>query len=277
MPHITTAHGTRLFYDTFGDTAHPPLVLLEGLGSQMIGWREEFCALLVEQGFRVVRLDNRDAGRSDRFDRNYALRDMAQDVAGLIDALGLGSAHIVGQSMGGMIAQELAIHWPDLVRSLTLFYTAPNPSFIKDAAGALDNAFAGPLSRQDRVRRFLESNALCASSSYPQDTAWLRALAEESVARDPYFGDTARQMTAIQESPDRLPALRELTVPVTVITGDADLLIDPAGSAAIAEAVGTADLHVFPGMGHEINQALWPQFVRLISDTAHRSGTHREA
>ncbi|MGQ4383759.1 alpha/beta fold hydrolase [Streptomyces sp. SAS_270] len=278
MPHISTAHGTRLFYDTFGDTGRAPLVLIEGLGAQMIGWREEFCALLVEQGFHVVRMDNRDAGRSDRFDRAYTLRDMAQDVAGLIDALGLDSAHIVGQSMGGMIAQELALHWPKSVRSLTLFYTAPNPSFIKDVAEALHIAPAGPLTRQDRVERFLEANALCASSGYPQDTDWLRALAEEAAERDSYFGDDVLQMTAIQEAPDRLPALRRgLAGPVTVVTGDADLLIDPAASTAIAEAVGTAELHVFPGLGHEINPALWPQFVRLISDTAHRSSAERRA
>ncbi|MGN8132947.1 alpha/beta fold hydrolase [Paenarthrobacter sp. 22069] len=275
MPYIQVANGTTLFYDTFGPEDAKPIVLIEGLTAQMIKWRGEFCGLLVDAGFRVIRFDNRDVGLSQKFDgASYALTDMAEDTAGLIQALGLGPCAVVGQSMGGMIAQELAVRHPELVASLTLFYTSASQKWLLPQA--LERNILQDLctpSREEAIKEFLAGEYLCRSERYPQDLPWLTQLAAQAYDRDPVKAGNARQAAAVQSGPDRNEAVTTIQCPTLILTGDADKLIDYRASHELHELIPGAHLEVFPGMGHEIPQALWAEFVREISQNSHRSVT----
>ncbi|KQZ86090.1 hypothetical protein ASD56_07465 [Microbacterium sp. Root166] len=273
MPSITVANGTTLFYDTLGPDAGMPLVLIEGLTAQMIKWRPEFCQLLVDQGFFVIRVDNRDVGLSQKFDnRNYTVADMAEDIAGLIQALNVAPAHVVGQSMGGMIAQELAIRHRDLVASLTLFYTSASLQWLLppayDREILQDHA---TLSREQAVVEFLAGEEACRSAAYPQDTNWLQRLAEMSFDRDPVKGGNVRQARAVMTADDRFEAVASITAPTTILTGEADLLIDHHASDELHRQIKGSRLRKFRGLGHEIAEPLWPDFVHEIVQTARRA------
>lgn len=275
MPYINVENGTTLFYDTFGPADAKPLVLIEGLTAQMIKWREEFCELLVDAGFRVIRFDNRDVGLSQKFDdHSYTLTDMAEDTAGLIRALDLGPCTVVGQSMGGMIAQELAILHPELVASLTLIYTSASQKWLLPQAlerDILQDPVA--LSRDEAIQEFLAGEYLCRSERYPQDLPWLTELAVRSYDRDPVKDGNARQAAAVQSAPDRNEALITIQAPTLILTGDADKLINYRASHELLELIPGASLMVFPGMGHEVPRDLWPEFVREISRNSRRSRT----
>lgn len=272
MPSLTVYNGTTLFYDTFGDRTGRPLVLIEGLTAQMVKWRPEFCRLLVDQGFFVIRFDNRDVGLSQKFEgQSYTLVDMAEDVAGLIEKLDIAPAHIAAQSMGGMIAQELAIHHPDLVASLTLFYTSASQQWLLppayDREILHDHA---TLTKEQAVEEFLAGERACRSEAYPQDQSWLRQLAEMSYDRDSAKSGNARQAAAVLAAPDRVAAITAITAPTTIITGDADLLIDHHAADELHRQIEGSQLRKFAGMGHEITEYLWPQFVETITKTALR-------
>ena len=270
MSSILTDGGVKIEYESIGDDSDPPVLLVEGLGAQMIGWRREWCDLLAEQGFWVIRFDNRDSGLSEKFPgRVYLLEDMADDVVGVLECLDIAQAHIVGQSLGGMIAQELAIRWPARVASLCLIYTAPNLSHVlsdRDHAAIASRPRAK--ARDVAIDQYVQDEQYAASVAYEFDIDWIRELGGRMWDRCYYPEGIQRQMDAMQRSGDRTEALRAVNARTLLIHGDADRLISVSGSHALAAALPRATLKVFPGVGHELPVPLWPAIVGAIADNA---------
>jgi pimeloyl-ACP methyl ester carboxylesterase len=262
---IVTAGGVRLCYDTFGDPTHPPLLLIQGLGAHMLGWHHNFCTQLADTGFWVIRHDNRDIGRSQHYpDGGYTLADMARDSVELLNALGHDSAHIVGQSMGGMIAQQVAIDHPTAVRTLTLIYTTAHNGHI--LADEVDKRRHLPAARNraEAIERFLQNEAPCATERYPHDEVWLRELGGLMHDRDHDPAAAERQLAALYTAPDRRPALTAITSPTTIVHGDGDKLIDPAASRELHATIASSTLTIYPGMGHSLPRSLWPDIITEI-------------
>jgi len=282
MP-FSTQNGASIYFETMGSPTDQPLVFIEGLSAQMIGWREPFCHAFVDRGFWVIRLDNRDVGLSqkfggpDDFDGDYDMSDMANDTFGVLDTLGLKSAHVVGQSMGGMIAQTMAITDPGRVRSMTLFYTAPSSGpYVGDdltehVSRQRETNPHGP--RDQIIEKMVESQRFCASTAYPFDEAWIRELAGLRYDRCHCPEGPLRQYAAALRAPDRLPALHALATPAAIIHGRADRLIKLEAALDMARALRNSELHVFPGLGHEIARPLWEEFTRIIERTARRASS----
>jgi pimeloyl-ACP methyl ester carboxylesterase len=271
MPLITTATGTDLFYESIGDVEKPPLLLIQGLGAQLLGWHPEFCRQLAEAGFHVIRFDNRDAGESQKFEgATYSIADMAADTAGLLDALGIPAAHVVGQSMGGMIAQELAATYPERILTLDLLYTTASTSFILSSAVERSEAIVIPTDRAAFIEVYLASEHLCRSRDYPQDIPWLRRLGGETFDRDPLQTGLPRQTDAVLHSRERGDLVRTIQAPTAILAGDSDRLIDPAASADLHERIPGSTLRILPGMGHEVPEPLFDEIVREIVANAER-------
>ncbi|MFE3849701.1 alpha/beta fold hydrolase [Streptomyces griseorubiginosus] len=272
MTLVTTPEGVSLDYDTFGDPDHLPLLLIQGLGAHRLGWRADFCRQLADEGFHVVRFDNRDVGLSQKFPQGgYTLADLAHDTAGLLTALGIPAAHIVGQSMGGMVAQQLALDHPTRVLTLALVYTAPSADFLA-GRDLVDERTQRPRARDrdEAIALYLDNEAPCASPGYTQDTAWLSELGGRMYDRDYDPDGVERQLEALDRSPDRTPHLHRITAPTTILHGDGDRLIGPDGSKVMHELIADSKLTVHPGMGHELPQPLWPQIITQIRDNATR-------
>jgi pimeloyl-ACP methyl ester carboxylesterase len=285
---LAPVNGVELAYQEAGDPAGEPLLLVMGLGTQMLAWDEEFCATLAERGFRVVRFDNRDIGHSTMlegagvpkrldlfFGRGaaYRLSDMAADTTGLMDHLGIDSAHVVGASMGGMIGQTLAIERPERVRSLVSMMSSTGSRRVGTPtlkAFGLMLAEA-PRSREAYAERIVKTFKIVGSPGY-FDEERLRDLAGRLYDRSHNPRGILRQMHAITASGDRTAALRRLELPVTVIHGTRDNLIRPSGGRATARAIPRARLRIVEGMGHDLPRELWPLFVDEIADTASRAG-----
>ncbi|WP_270889706.1 alpha/beta fold hydrolase [Pedococcus sp. 5OH_020] len=270
MPHAS-ANGISLYYEGHGDPSAPTMVLIAGQGAQLISWPAGLRELLVNQGFRVVQFDNRDVGLSTKCDGKapYGLSDMADDLAGLLDTLRIDAAHIVGQSMGGMIAQDFAIRHPDRVLSLCSIYSAPGPAFITTHPDVWDTREREPArEREEAIRDYIERERACGLAEYSEE--WIRANAEETIDRCYYPEGGQRQMDAVRRSADRTDALGGLTVPTAVIHGLEDLLIDFSGGVATAAAVPGAELHLYADMGHQLLPSLWEDYVRIISRNAAR-------
>jgi pimeloyl-ACP methyl ester carboxylesterase len=289
MP-IAHANGIDLDYDTFGEPADPALVLIMGFSVQKIAWDVEFCEQLAARGFFVVRFDNRDIGRSTKIEdgpppnlaaaltgdvssASYRLDDMADDTAGLLDAIGLPAAHVVGASMGGMIAQCLAINHPDKVLSLcSIMSTTGNTKVGQAKPEAMAALLAPPpQTRDEAMQRTVDVTKVIGSPAYPTDEAKIRNRSGQAWDRGHDARGVARQLLAILASPDRTPRLGALTMPALVIHGEADPLIDQSGARATAEAIPGAELLVIPGMGHDLPQQLWPQIVDAIVANAARA------
>lgn len=272
MAIATTASGASIAWDSFGDAALPPIILIQGFSAQMIGWRPGFCQRLADEGFHVIRFDNRDVGQSQRYPQGgYALADMADDTAALLDALGLRSAHVVGQSMGGMVAQALVERHPQRVRSLGLVYTAGSDRHLigrGDIEGRM--AMAVPQSREEYVPYYVEQEAACSSPAYPQDIAWLTELGGQAWDRGWDADGAQRQMPAVLGfvMQDRSEALRAIRVPTTILAGDGDQLIGSAASAELHGLIAGSSLRIFPGMGHELPPPLWDEISGLLADNA---------
>ncbi|ANS62242.1 alpha/beta hydrolase fold protein [Streptomyces lincolnensis] len=272
MTMITTPTGVSLTYGTFGDPDHPPLLLIQGLGAHMLGWRADFCRQLADQGFHVLRFDNRDVGLSQKFPQGgYTLADLANDTAGLLTALGIPSAHIVGQSMGGMVAQQLALDHPTRVLTLALVYTAPSTDFLA-GRDLVDERTHRPRARNrdEAITLYLDNEAVCASPGYPQDITWLRELGGQMYDRDHDPDGIERQLESLDNSPDRTPRLHHITVPTTILHGDGDRLISADASKLMHELIADSKLTIYPGMGHELPRPLWPQIITQIRDNAVR-------
>ena len=289
MPQIT-ANGIAIEYETHGDPANPPLLLIMGLGAQLTLWPIELVEALVARGFYVIRHDNRDIGLSEKFGHGgvpnfrrvalmrlfglraklpYRLTDMADDAAGLLAALGIDSAHIVGGSMGGMIAQLLAIHHPQRVRTLTsIFSTTGNPRLPRPRPEAmnalLDRAPANATLEQVipigiRVARAIGSPA------YPTSEERLRERIARDYARSFYPEGPARQIAAIMDDGDRRKRLRRVTAPTLVIHGTDDPLVPVEGGRDTAKAIPGAKLHEIPGMGHDLPLELVDEIAGAIA------------
>jgi pimeloyl-ACP methyl ester carboxylesterase len=287
----------ELCYETFGDAAAQPMLLIMGLGVQMIGWHEDFCAGLVERGFFVVRYDNRDAGRSTRLERAvsltpfelltrhprrvaYTLADMAGDAAGLLDALEIGAAHVVGASMGGMIAQTLAARHPG--RTLSLASLMANTGSLRSGQPSprVWPFFLGPrppTGRQTYVEGGVRLFGVIGSPGFSRDEAALCELLARSYDRGVSAAATARQLAAVLASGNRTSELRTIAAPTVVIHGDADRLVAPSGGRATARTIPGARLVVIPGMGHDLPRGAWPRILDAIADNAARAQTPARA
>lgn len=264
----------EIAYETFGSPADPPLLLIMGLATQMLGWHEEFCALLAGQGFHTIRFDNRDIGLSTHCrqptDLPYTLDDLADDTARLLDALGLDDAHVVGASMGGMIAQTVAIRHPQRIRSLTSIMSTPAPDIGPPTPEAMAMLMMPPpTDREDAARRRVEVFRVIGSPGYPFDADAIAELARLSYDRDDDPGSPGRQLAAVLAAGDRTDALRALRVPTLVIHGADDPLIGVDGAKATAAAITGARLMIIDGMGHDLPRPLWPQIVGEIATLAH--------
>jgi pimeloyl-ACP methyl ester carboxylesterase len=276
VPILNTSTGTVIAYDVTGDDAAPPIVLIQGLSAQLLGWHPDFRDSLAGAGFRVIRFDNRDVGQSQKYPQGgYTLLDMVADVADLLDGLSLDRAHIVGQSMGGMIAQLLAISRPERVASLGLLYTAAD---LRHAIGqeSIDarRTVSPPQSRDEYISWYVAGEAACASRDYPQDTAWLAELGGQMWDRDPLTDGAFRQLAAILETPPWADGLPGIAVPTVIAAGDSDGLIDPAASFELRRLIPRSRLSIIPGMGHELPRERWPELVELLAANARRASDH---
>jgi pimeloyl-ACP methyl ester carboxylesterase len=284
------SNGLEICFETLGDPGGRPLLLVMGLGGPMIWWDAELCAMLVERGFFVIRFDNRDCGRSARIrsaprprpvnvllgdtrSAAYTLTDMAADTAGLLSHLGLPAAHVAGVSLGGMIAQTLAIRHPERVLSLTsIMSTTGSRAVGWPKASVLPVLLQRlPRTRPEYVAEVVRLSRQIGSRAYPVGDERARRRAQATFDRGLNPAGTARQLVAIMASGDRTRALRRVRVPTLVIHGADDPLINVSGGIATAKAIPGAELLVIPGMGHDLPPQLWPTFVDGIDRTARRA------
>lgn len=282
-------NGITLCYETFGDAASPALLLIGGLGDQMIGWRTGLCEQLVAAGFYVVRFDNRDAGLStfmselvdvaevaqavvagEHTECPYLLSDMADDAIGLLDHLGVERAHVVGVSMGGMIAQTMAIEHGHRVASLTSIMSTTGDSDVGIPTAEALEALAEPPSttREQAVEGAVAHSRIWGGAFV--DEADVRAAAAAKWDRQPTDG-SARQLGAIMASGSRSEKLRALSAPTLVIHGTEDTLLPADGGERTADVIPGATLMIIQGMGHDLSRPLWPQLVDAIRNHAKRS------
>lgn len=286
---VDVGRGISLCYEEFGDPDAEPLVLVAGLGQQMYGWPTPFCEQLAGRGYRVLRFDNRDAGASTHLHfrppslaaiathrwppGQYDLADMAADTVGLLDALRYPDAHLVGISMGGMIAQTVAAAYPDRVRTLTSMMSTTGARRIGRPRLSTWRLMAArpPVNREQAVERAVRMFRHIGSHGFPLDEAWLREAAGNAWDRDPTTGGRARQLGAIFRSGDRTGQLRAVTAPTLVIHGDRDRMVHPTGGAATARAIRGARLETIRGLGHDLPRPVWPRLFDLIDEHARGS------
>jgi pimeloyl-ACP methyl ester carboxylesterase len=288
---IARVGDVELAYETFGDPAHPAVLLVMGLATQMLGWREAFCAQLAECGFHVIRYDNRDVGRSTKFSAHrpptsaqllrrdgraaaYTLADMADDGVGLLDRLGISRAHVVGASMGGMIAQTIAIRHPARVLSLVSIMSNTGARFSGQPSLRLYGVLLkrAPRDREGYIEHQMKVFARTGSPGFPRDEDDLRRMATMSWERGHDPAAAGRQLAAILASGDRTEQLRSIRVPTLVIHGTKDKLVAPSGGRATAKAIPGARLVTIEGMGHDLPRGVWPQMLDAIVENAARAG-----
>ena len=280
----------ELAYETFGDPADPALLLVMGLGMQLIHWDNELCDMFVERGFHVIRFDNRDVGRSTKIrggpppnllaaflgrteNAPYTLADMAGDAVGLLDHLGIDGAHVVGASMGGMIAQTMAIRHPERVLSLaSIMSTTGSRRVGQPRLKTLGLLFRrAPAQRDAYIEHFVRVFRVIGSPGYPSDEDRLRQRAGRAFDRCYYPVGTGRQLMAISASGDRTAALRRVSAPTVVIHGRDDPLVPFSGGRATARAIPGARLVAIPGMGHDMPPPLWPRIIDAVAENAARA------
>ncbi|TDD60943.1 alpha/beta hydrolase [Kribbella antibiotica] len=272
---ITIASGLRLEYEIYGPKDGEAVLLIMGTGGQLTLWPLSLVELLVDKGLRVIRYDARDVGLSDRVegDAGYALDDMAADAAGLLDALGIGAAHIVGGSMGGMVAQLIAINHPDHVRTLTsIMSSSGNPELPGPSPELIQRLMAPAPDPQEDLDAFLDhqvANAqLTQSPDYPTDAQELRAQFASDFNRSYDPAGAVRHQTATFAATDRRTGLRAVAVPTLVIHGEADPLIPVAAGRDTAGTIPGARLLLIPGMGHDLAPQLLSQYADAIVELA---------
>ncbi|MDQ6810693.1 MAG: alpha/beta fold hydrolase [Actinomycetota bacterium] len=281
--------GVTLCYETYGDPSHPTALLIMGLGTQMVAWQESFCLALAGRGLHVVRFDNRDIGRSTHLRgpaptiaqilrrskraAAYTLADMAEDAAVLLSELELAPAHVIGASMGGMIAQTLAARHPAKVRSLVSIMSSTGSRRSGQPALRIYSIFLRrPAAGRDAYISHLERLfAAIGSPGLPGDPDDIRELAALSYDRDHNPSGPWRQLAAIIASGDRTAELRRITAPTLVIHGSADPLVAPSGGRATARAIAGAGLMMIPGMGHDMPRAVWPRLIDAIAEHSARA------
>jgi pimeloyl-ACP methyl ester carboxylesterase len=283
------ANGLTIAYETFGSPGDPPALMVMGLGTQMIAWPDEMCQQIADRGFYVVRFDNRDCGLSTHLDHlgtprradlllrrkpPYKVSDMARDALGLLDALEIESAHVVGASMGGYIAQSLAGLFPQRVRSLTLIMTSTGSRFVGYPAPQLLTQLLRRRSVRDRQEAAdvaVQTFRLIGSPGYEFDEARTREVAGRSYDRSTDRRGYFRQLWAIVAQPNRTPFLRQIRVPTLVMHGMSDPLVNVSGGVALAKAIPNAEFIGFAGMGHDLPRKLWSRFADEICAVATRA------
>ncbi len=283
----------EIAYEEFGSRGDTPLLLVMGLATQMIGWPDGFCAELAARGMHVVRFDNRDIGLSTHLDdagapdvvsllagtgtAPYSLADMADDTAGLLDALGWGSAHVVGASMGGMVAQSLAVRHPTRVRSLTSIMSTTGDRSVGSPAEVALGVLLAPAARtrEEALQRAVDTYRVIGSPGFEFDEGSLRERAGLSFDRAHDPAGVARQLAAILTTDDRTPHLGGIAVPTLVVHGAQDTLVDVSGGRATAAAVPGAELWVVEGMGHDLPRELWGDLADRIAGLVERGEAAR--
>lgn len=291
-PQFARANGIDICYEVFGDPDGEPMLLIMGLGAQMVLWDDAFCEQIAARGFRVIRFDNRDIGQSSKLSGGkrltalellklrllripvaapYKLRDMAEDTVALMDALRIRSAHLVGASMGGMIAQEIAITFPERVRSLTSIMSTTGdrrvPPPTREASAML--MAPPPQTREEYIARFAQNWKILRAGSFPEDEALDRSRAERTWDRGLNPAGVGRQLRAILASGSRKERLGNVKAPTLVIHGTADPLVHPIGGQDTAASIPGAKLMMVEGMGHALPLPLWPQIIDAIDQHAH--------
>ena len=286
---LAQANGIEIAYDKFGDPNHPAVLLIMGLGAQMIDWREEFCMELANHGYLVIRFDNRDCGLSEKFghagkvnlpeiiktilagkrgDAAYGLEDMADDAIGLLDFLEIGQAHIVGLSMGGMIAQTMALRHPERMLTLTSIMSSTNeadlPQPSPEAAALLSHA--APQDRAEYIEYALENSITLGGSAYTHDEDLYRAHAGRRYDRGIYTEGFGRQLAAVLTAKGRREALKSLEIPTLVIHGTTDPLIPVECGVDTAQAIPGSNLKLIEGWGHSLPPTLWPTLIKSMVD-----------
>jgi pimeloyl-ACP methyl ester carboxylesterase len=282
----------EICFETFGDPADPAVLLVMGLGTQMLGWHEDFCNELAARGFFVIRYDNRDIGRStilssapvpslgqilrrDKRAASYTLAEMAGDGVGVLDHLGIERAHVVGVSMGGMIAQTIAARRPERVLSLTSIMSSTGSRWRGQPALRTYRTFLRPVS-QDRATYVAQTAGLfdiIGSPGFEHDVDDLRDLLGRMYDRGHDPGSVTRQLAAILASGDRTAELRRITAPTLVIHGTKDRLVNKSGGRATAKAIPGARLLMIEGMGHDLPRGAWPQLIDAIVENTARAAT----
>ncbi len=281
--------GITLCHEGFGDPADPTALLVMGLGTQMIAWREDFCEQLASRGFYVVRFDNRDAGRSTHAkgrpptlrqmltrklpEDAYSLEDMADDTDRLIEKLDLGPVHLIGASMGGMIGQVMAARHPDKVRSLVSIMSNTGSRWTGQPALSAYRLFLkeAPDERDAFVEHVLKLFAIVGSQGELYDEDYIRDVTARSFDRDHDRASVGRQLGAILKTGKRDAMLRSITAPTLVIHGTEDRLIRPSGGKATKRLIPGARLMAVEGMGHDLPRGAWPQILDAIAENAARS------
>jgi pimeloyl-ACP methyl ester carboxylesterase len=293
---IAPLGGIEIAYEVMGDASAQPLLMIMGLGMPLTTWDDDLCAMFAERGFRVIRFDNRDSGRSTKVvggprpnvveatlriarSASYTLEDMAGDCAGLLSHLGIQRAHVLGVSLGGMIAQTLAIEHPDRVLSLaSIMSTTGNPRVARSRPRAgLALLSKAPDDREGYVEHSVKMSRIVGSKGFVRDEerARERLRAGYDRGRDPI--GSLRQLLAIVASGDRTKALSRLRVPTVVIHGLEDPLVPPSGGRATARAIPDARLVEIAGMGHDLPRGAWPRIVDAVADNAARATGTGEA
>jgi len=281
-----SANGLEIAYETFGSPSDTPLLLVMGLGTQMLGWPDEFCAGLAERGYFVIRYDNRDVGLSthlhdapppdpqaamagDTSSASYTLSDLAADGVGLLDALGFESVHLVGVSMGGMIAQTLVIEHPERVRSLVSIMSTTGDPAVGTATPAAIQALLRPpaSSRAEMIDGAVEAWKVIGSPGFPFDEESVRGRSALSYDRAYDPAGLGRQLVGIFASGDRTPRLRDVDTPTLVIHGTEDPLVSFSGGEATAAAIPGAELLPIHGMGHDLPREVWGRMIDGIAET----------
>jgi pimeloyl-ACP methyl ester carboxylesterase len=277
-----SVNGIEIEYRTEGDPSDPALLLVMGLGAQLITWPDEFVDGLRRRGFFVIRYDNRDSGLSTKFEglpdiaalfagtdmssTMYRIEDMADDAAALLTALGIPTAHVVGASMGGMITQAAVINHPDRFLSATSIMSTTGDRAVGAPTGEALTALLRPVAtnREEAIAASMEGSRVIGSPSYPLDDEVLRDRAEAAYDRSYCPEGTVRQLGAILGSPDRTEGLRGVRIPFLVVHGEADPLVTLSGGEATAAAVPDAKLLTYPGMGHDLPEGLWGDIIDAI-------------
>jgi len=271
-----TANGIQIEYDTFGEHSSPVLLLIAGLGGQMITWPDEFCAHIADHGLCVIRFDNRDVGLSSKFNEAgmpdimgmvtgriggdveapYSLVDMANDAAGLLDVVGISKAHICGRSMGGMIAQEFALNYTDRTLSLISIYsTTGNPDLQQATPKAMQALMEpAPEEREAYIDYYVECFKAWTGSGLPFNEIFYRNMAAKSFDRSFYPQGAVRQAAALIAQNNRKSSLSKLDIPTLVVHGDDDPLVPLKAGQDTADAIPNAELLVIEGMGHELSE-----------------------
>jgi pimeloyl-ACP methyl ester carboxylesterase len=288
MPRIR-ANGIEIEYETFDDPGGAPLLLICGLGSQLISWDDSFCEQLRDRGFRVIRYDNRDSGLSTKMEAAgapdliaaasgnaapaYHLDDLAADAVGLLDGLGIDAAHIVGASMGGYISQLVAINHPDRVLSLTSIMSGP--AFIEGVPPTPEGAEVltklPPATREGRIEHAIWTRRVVAGTGDPFDEEKERRRAERALDRSYYPVGTGRQLVAVVAAHGRLEALTRVRVPTLVIHGLDDILVPIENGRLVAAAIPGARMLELETMGHNVPERFWPQILDAIAENARKA------